>query len=155
LKPGPTTGQSKVLKGNSMTSMLFTVPIILVLALLAVAIARSLLKVWLDYRLKMSLLQRMEDRPELIQSMQNLTENPISTQKDKNKQDFLFTGIFLTLIGAVAACVALYIGAGRWAVGAYFGGISCVLIGFLLAFLGLIVRYLTNGANTKANSGDV
>lgn len=125
---------------------MMTLPLLIVLGTLTYLVARAIGQLWLDYRVKMVLLEKLEGRPELLRSFQELQELLEDTSSDpdiEQRHDFTLTGMMLAVIGA--ACVILYgtVGGGRFAVGAYWGGVGCVAVGFMLVLLGLLIRFLS------------
>lgn len=108
-------------------------------------ILREMTRVWLEHRVKMMLLERLEKRPDLLYSfkdLQELLDGRPSDNHNQSKTDLAITGIALTLIGLFFVIVNALIGSSQWGVGAYFGGVACVVIGFLLTTIGLVVRLL-------------
>jgi len=128
-----------------MNAVVMTLPLLIVIVTLIYTVIRSIGRVWLEHRVRMALLEKLENRPELIKSfneLHGLLDTNSSEEERTNRQDYLLTGVMLAVLGVV--CVILYstIGGGRWAVGAYWGGVACVVLGFLLALLGLLLRFL-------------
>ncbi len=129
-----------------MTPLLIIIPSLIVFITLGYLIGHSIGRVWLNHRVKIALLEKLENKPELLKSfqeLQQLLDGAASDPDAENRQDLSLTGIILAVIGV--ACVVLYttIASGRWAVGAYWGGVACVAIGFLLSLLGLLIRFLS------------
>lgn len=124
---------------------LLTIPLILALAGLLYLVFRSLARAWLDHRIRMAILERAEHRPEILE----LLDDPAAPSPEKEvssdspyKADLVLTGIILGLIGLFFVLVNGVVGRSQWSVGAYFGGVACVVIGFILASVGLLARYL-------------
>jgi len=122
------------------------VPILIVAIILIVLFLRSIGRVWINHRVKMALLGKLERRPDLLHSFQELQELLDGTSSDTEadeRQNLTLTGVILAGIGI--ACVIGYstIGSGRWAVGAYWGGVTCVAVGFVLALFGVLTRLLS------------
>lgn len=139
---GPTIRETHRL----MKSIVMTLPLLIVIVTLIYTVIRSIGQVWLEHRVRMALLERLEGKPELLRSfneLHDLLEPNLDEKRPGKRQDFLLTGIVLTLMGLL--CVILYstVGHGNWAVGAYWGGVACVVLGFLLALLGLLLRFLS------------
>lgn len=140
-----------------MRSFITTIPVLIVVVTLLYTVIRHIGRVWLDHRVKMDLLDKLESRPELLRSfsdLQELLEGGASDPEQTFQFDFMLTGMILAAIGIV--CVVLYatVGSGRWAVGAYWGGVICVALGFLMTIVGLLLRFLTRPRNGNALSGD-
>ncbi len=128
-----------------MRTYILAIPLIAAAITLAYMVLREMTRVWLDHRVKMALLERLEHKPDLLysfQEVQELLDDSPPPMLRKKKTDLTMTGVFLALIGLV--CVILYglVGRSQWAVGAYFGGVACVVIGFILTTIGLVIRIL-------------
>ena len=124
---------------------ILAIPLIVAVVTLVYIILREMTRVWLEHRVKMLLLERLEDKPELLYSFQDLQElldgRPARVETG-GKTDLTVTGLFLALIGILFVIVNALVGSSQWGVGAYFGGVACVVLGFLLATIGLVVRLL-------------
>ncbi|NLV46401.1 MAG: hypothetical protein GXY07_18115 [Candidatus Hydrogenedentes bacterium] len=124
---------------------ILAIPLIVAVVTLVYIILREMTRVWLEHRVKMLLLERLEDKPELLYSFQDLQElldgRPARVETG-GKSDLTVTGLFLALIGILFVIVNALVGSSQWGVGAYFGGVACVVLGFLLATIGLVVRLL-------------
>jgi hypothetical protein len=128
-----------------MRNYILVIPLVAAAITLAYIVLREMTRVWLDHRVKMALLERLEHKPELLYSfkeLQELLDDTPAPITRKHKTDPALTGVFLVLIGLVSVIVYSLIGRSQWAVGAYFGGVACVVIGFLLTTIGLIARIL-------------
>lgn len=124
---------------------ILAIPLIVAVVTLVYIILREMTRVWLEHRVKMLLLERLEDKPELLYSFQDLQElldGRPAQLKNVGKSDLTVTGLFLALIGILFVIVNALMGSSQWGVGAYFGGVACVVLGFLLATIGLVVRLL-------------
>jgi len=124
---------------------ILAIPLIITVVTLVYIILREMTRVWLEHRVKMMLLERLEKRPDLLYSfkdLQELLDGRPSDNHNQSKTDLAITGIALTLIGLFFVIVNALIGSSQWGVGAYFGGVACVVIGFLLTTIGLVVRLL-------------
>jgi hypothetical protein len=125
-------------------TFIITIPLILVLVALVVVVVRNLMHAWLDHRVKLALLDKLESRPELLRSFDELQEllDDSPREEDHSRQDFIITGVVLAVMGLLFVIRYGTYGAGRLAVGAYVGGVACVAIGFILAIVGLLTRFL-------------
>ena len=128
-----------------MRTYLYAIPIVVAAITLIYIIGREMMRVWINHRVKVALLERLEDKPELLYSFEELQEllddRPPPVAR-KSKTDLTLTGVFLALIGLIFVLIYASIGRSQWAVGAYFGGVGCVVIGFLLTTIGLVARLL-------------
>ncbi len=133
-----------------MRSLITTIPLLIVVVTLLYTLIRHIGRVWLEHRVKMELLNRLEERPELLRSfddLKDLVEGGTSDPENSFQLDFTMTGVILAVIGIL--CVVLYatVGSGRWAVGAYWGGVVCVVLGFLMALVGWLLHFITRPRN--------
>jgi hypothetical protein len=122
-----------------------TVPLTAVLLGLVYTIARNVGRLWLDHRVKLALLEKLESKPELLRSfddLQNLLDDTPKYEAESIRIDYMLTGVILALIGVVCVIVAAPLG-GRTPVGVYVGGVACVALGFLLAIVGLLTWFLS------------
>jgi len=124
---------------------LIMLPLIIVLLLLTYAVIRNIVRIWLDHRVKVALLERLEQRPDLIHSVEELQDllDGHSSTPEEPKIDYVITGVVLAVIGVAFVIFNGTLGRSSIAVGAYFGGVACVAIGFLLAMAGLVLRFLS------------
>lgn len=128
-----------------MRTYILVIPLVAAAITLAYMILREMARVWLDHRVKMALLEKLEHKPELLYSFQELKEllddSPHLVER-RSKTDITLIGVFLVIIGLISAILYSVIGSSQWAVGAYFGGVACVVIGFLLTTIGVVARIL-------------
>lgn len=121
-------------------------PILLGIIALAYTIAANLLRVWLDHRIKIALLEKLQRDPSRAPSpdeLRDLLEGSRSGPGNNSRIDFVIAGPALAAMGGASAFTAWCLGGGGWLTGAYLGGIVCVIVGVILALLGMVVRYLT------------
>jgi hypothetical protein len=126
-------------------TLIMIAPLIIALIMLAQSIVRNLARAYLEHRVKLALLEMLERKPELLRSnqeLEQLLEDTLPASEAQRPLDLVLTGVILAVIGAICAVIYTNIGSGRWAVGAYWGGVACVVLGFLLALVGLVVRWL-------------
>jgi len=124
---------------------ILSIPLLVAVVTLVYIILREMTRVWLEHRVKMLLLERLEDRPDLLysfQDLQQLLDGRPADKENAGKSDLSVTGLFLALIGLIFVIVNAVIGSSQWGVGAYFGGVACVAIGFILTTIGLVARLL-------------
>lgn len=124
---------------------IFTIPLIAAVITIVYLIVKEMTRVWLNHRTKLLLLKKLESKPELLYSfeeLQELLDDRPSVVHKEEKTDITMTGLFLTGIGLLFVVLNAVIGRSQWGVGAYFGGVICVVIGFLLATIGLMIRFL-------------
>ena len=124
---------------------IFAIPLIVAAISLIYIILREMTRGWFEHRVKMLLLERLENNPELLYSfhdLQELLDGRPHPDKSNGKLDLTITGSSLAIIGILFVVINTLIGKSQWGVGAYFGGVACVVLGFLLTVLGLVIRIL-------------
>ncbi|NLN93164.1 MAG: hypothetical protein GX130_07655 [Candidatus Hydrogenedens sp.] len=124
---------------------LLAIPLVAAVATLVYLTLREMARAWLHHRLRMLLLEWAEKKPgfsisyeELSELLEEIPAPSIQTPKT----DITVTGLYLAMIGLFFVVVYALIGKSQWAVGAYFGGVACVVIGFILTTVGFILRFL-------------
>ncbi len=118
-------------------------PILIVLFSVCYLIVRKVAMVWLNYRLRMVVLERLERKPDLLNQFSEI-EGLMDDSSDSVRHfDFLVTGISLALIGLVCAIIMQMMGSSRWVVGAYVGGVASLTLGIMLIIIGLVIRLLS------------
>jgi hypothetical protein len=124
---------------------LLAIPLIAAVGTLVYLTLREMARAWLQHRLRMLLLEWVERKPELSisnEELRELLEEIPGPSIESPKTDLVITGLYLALIGLIFVIVYALIGKSQWAVGAYFGGVACVVLGFLLTTVGFILRFL-------------
>lgn len=127
--------------------IVFMLPFVLVIATLLYALIRTIGRVWLQHRVRMTLLEQLERQPELLEQwhqMDSLLAEPPAVQTNTYMPDFILTGACLAVVGILTAFVAAVIGGSQTATAAYFGGVICVCLGFIIGMVGLLTRYLNH-----------
>jgi hypothetical protein len=127
-------------------TLAIALPLLIVLGTILYLVLRNLVRVWLDHRVRMGLLEKLEHRPELMAELPDLKEileGPARQQEERRRQSYIWTGIFLALIGSSCALFAHLWLSGGYASGLYFGGVVCVPLGFVLTLLGLAMKLLS------------
>lgn len=122
------------------------IPLILVIATVTYGVVRALGRIWLEHRIKLTVLGKLQTKPELLESFQELQDVLTSMPhggNDAGRQDYTVTGVFLALIGIGCVLFGLSWGAGTMAVGVYLGGWICIGTGIILALIGLLIRWLS------------
>ncbi len=122
-------------------------PFLLALAVFLYVVFRSLIRAWIDHRVRMAILEKVEHKPELLRAFEELeqaAEPEPADPEETQKADMTLTGVSLTVIGVIFVLVNGVLGKSQWAVGAYFGGVACIVLGFVLCSVGLLVRFLQN-----------
>lgn len=137
-----------------MGTILIVVPLIVAVVTVLYGVVDSLLRSWFDHRTKLALLDRIEKEPGLLDRVDGLgsllTDRP---GQRIARQNYLVTGLILLGIGVLAVVTGLTLRFGEVAVGAYLGGVVCVLFGILLALVGLLVRSLSKDPTSALKKG--
>jgi hypothetical protein len=119
------------------------VPAILLLLVTITALAVPgwwLLRRWIDYRVKLRLLASLEQNPDLLQHFPFLSEEMEQTGTPQGIASRVAAGIALMIWGITGTLIAQAFFAGRYATGAYLGGVICLVLGFLWLMGGLLSR---------------
>ncbi len=135
-----------------MTPVLVLLPLTLVLAAFSFGVGRSLLRIWLDHRMKLAILSRYEAHPELFESSQDLMDaikGKEGIDGGGGRQDYSATGVFLVLIGAGCVAGGRVLAVGNTAVGINVGGIICIVLGVLIYCLGRLMHALARNPIEK------
>ena len=133
-----------------MNPLYVLIPLIVVLGAVTYSVARALGHIWLDYRIKLALLDKLQEKPELLESYAELQRilAGVSNGRAVRQQDYVITGIVLAVIGIGCAIGGESYGVGRLAVGLYVGGWICIVLGVILALIGLFIRRLARNLLT-------
>lgn len=129
-----------------MNTLLIVAPVLAGMLILLYIILANVLRLWLDHRVKMALLEKLRrdpDAPGTMEEIQALLEADEHDAPRKSPVDYVIVGGVLVLLGVGTAGTAYLLGQGQASVGVYFGGVVCVAVGAILILLGLLIRYLT------------
>lgn len=112
-------------------------------------ILHALLRAWLDYRVRIAFLQRLEKNPSLLgpepdiaTAFAGLLPAPPRIQR----QNYALTGLVLALIGVGCAVTGRLMRSGEFAVGMFLAGVFCLILGMAIGLLGFIIRVMTRPA---------
>ena len=86
-----------------MDLILKAIPLLVVLGALFYLVGRTIGRQWVEYRVRMALLKKLEKRPELLGSfdeLQGLLDGSSADSTPDERQDLTVTGMFLAAIGA-------------------------------------------------------
>lgn len=127
-----------------MNPVLYLVPSLLIAGFLLYGLLRSVGRIWLDHKVRLTLLEKAEQQPELVASMNEFLNvvNTLPGASVRGGQDYRVTGILLAVIGLGCSAIGRGLHVGQIAVGLYVGGLICVGAGILLTLLGLLLRWL-------------
>ena len=129
---------------------LFTImPLLIISAAVTYGIFRALGRVWLEHRVRLALLEKVQEKPELMESYRELQAILVGLtegSRPEKRQNYTLTGAILALIGLACTLIGRDLGVGRLAVGVYIGGMTCICLGIVLAFMGLLIRLMSRTA---------
>lgn len=120
-------------------------PLLIVLPILAVTFAviyvmfRAFGRLWIEHKVRLALLERIQEKPELTESFQDLRDLVLTGNTDR--QNYPLTGILLGLIGVGCFLAGRALRMGQLAVGIYSGGLICIGLGVLLALAGIAIQW--------------
>jgi len=137
-----------------MSDYLVLVFLAVVLIALGFGVLRSFLRIGLDHRFRSNLLREYESNPESFESLEEV-ERSIREREEgggrSRPQDFRLTGGVLAILGLAGLVLGRALELGTTAVGVYIGGGICLVLGIMIALLGLVLRSLSkSGIVTKA-----
>ena len=113
--------------------------LLIVLAAFAVGVIRTLLRVWLDQRVRLAVWEQTGATPEAEAA--TIPGVP-QARRELAKQDYVVTGAVLAALGLTGVIAGQLIGLGNLAVGLYLGGFICIGLGVLILLLGFLIRAL-------------
>jgi hypothetical protein len=127
-------------------TLFLTIPLLLILVTLAYGVVQVLVRAWLDYRVRIAFLDKLERNPALLGPQADLSKviGGLSVATgDSRRQNYVLTGLILAGIGIACAIGGRLLRSGDLAVGIYLGGILCVFLGLIIALMGFVVRVMT------------
>jgi len=138
-----------------MNPFLVVIPLVAVAAALLYGVFRSLGRIWLDHSIRLALLEKVEHKPQLLESLHELEQVLAAGFPEgyrfPSRQDYRLTGVILAGIGLACALGGRSLRVGTLAVGLYVGGLTCVGLGVALFLIGLLIRRLARGPVLKPN----
>ncbi|GMW02291.1 MAG: hypothetical protein AMXMBFR84_34270 [Candidatus Hydrogenedentota bacterium] len=137
-----------------MQTLLILVPLVILVVTIFYGVFYSLVRAWLDYRVKLSFLEKLEKHPDLLAAkdeVQGILSQGAVPARYTPRQDYALTGLILAIFGIVFALLGYNARIGQFAVGATLGGIVCLMIGILLGLFGLVIRFLARGDSAKSS----
>lgn len=133
-----------------MREILMSLPLLFVIITAFYLSLRAIGRVWINYRVRWALLERLENAPELLDEVpqiRTLFEDEDKEITERYPIDFVFTGVFLVILGLICVVFDFLLGTGQVAVGTYWGGVICSGLGFIFTLLGLFLRFLSTPTN--------
>jgi len=141
-----------------METFFLLIPLLLILVTLAYGVAQVLIRAWLDYRVRIAFLNKLERDPALLGPQADLPAilgNLTSTSLSYQRQNYAMTGLVLAAIGIACFVAGRLLRSGELAVGIYLGGVFCVVLGLVIALFGAIIRVMSRpGQRPKPASGE-
>lgn len=134
-----------------MFQLVLSIPLLLALVAVILAVTRSMVSAWFNYRVKLELLRKLEQDPELVNSpeeMQALLATGLPASPSDNP-DYALTGTALGIIGIGCVLFGRMLRVGQFAAGMFWGGMACIAIGLLLVLIGVILRLVAGSAGTR------
>lgn len=128
-----------------MNTILIVAPLLAGIIMLLYTILANLARVWMDHRIKLALLDRMQQKtggPDSLEELKALLDGEPELAHGKTQVNYVVTGALLAAIGLCTAFGGYVWGHGQSSAGVYFGGVACVSVGAILVLLGLLLRYL-------------
>lgn len=135
-----------------MDSFLVVIPLVLVLVTLLYSVLYAMLQAWLDYRVRMALLNKLDQNPRILDGEGQLSKvltAPDSLERTPSRQDFLITGLMIASIGIGCIIFGRFLRVGDLAVGTYLGGFLCLLIGVVVCVLGGVVKVFSRDPTAR------
>ena len=135
-----------------MTVVLVLLLLVLVFATVLFGVLRALTRTWLDYRLRLSLLDKLEHASlsnKTPEEVERVLETAIPPIEAMPRQDYAITGLLLAAVGLAMFMVGSSLRVGQLAMGTYYGGATCILLGVLLALAGFIIRVLRRASESQ------
>ncbi|NUM55066.1 MAG: hypothetical protein HUU46_15580 [Candidatus Hydrogenedentes bacterium] len=129
-----------------METLFLLIPLLLILVTLAYGVAQVLIRAWLDYRVRIAFLEKLEKNPALLGPQADVTavmSNLTTTSIPYQRQNYSVTGLVLSAIGVACFVGGRLMRSGELAVGIYLGGVFCVVLGLVIALFGLIIRLMS------------
>jgi hypothetical protein len=117
-----------------------------VLVTLLYGVLYAILRAWLDYRVKMKVLETLDADPNLLRGDDRLAEvltTDATPDLPKPRQDYALTGLLIAAIGIGCILFGRLLRVGDVAVGTYLGGVLCLLLGLVMAGLGAVIKVLS------------
>jgi hypothetical protein len=135
-----------------MQPLFILIPLVIVLITIFYGVLHALFRSWLDYRVKLAFLDKLERNPQLTASVAEI-ESVLKAGSDSasdRRQNYAVTGLLLAAIGVACVIVGRLLHTGEIAVGTYLGGFVCVLLGIVVGLLGLLIRLISQGPASGA-----
>ncbi len=141
-----------------METIFLVIPLLLIFVTLAYGVVQVLVRAWLDYRVRIAFLEKLEKTPGLLGTgadLPALMGSLTATSSRIQRQNFALTGLILAAIGIASAVVGRLMRSGELAVGIYLGGIFCIVLGLIIALFGFIIHVMSRpSAKARALSSE-
>ncbi|MBX3177810.1 MAG: hypothetical protein KF886_10640 [Candidatus Hydrogenedentes bacterium] len=129
-----------------MKTLWIVLPLLAGIIALAYTVVANLLRVWLNHRVRLALLEAAEPGPGHSgepPEVESLVCGAAPVAGRPPLVDHVTLGVTLAVLGSASALIAWFLGGQPWMAGAFLGGVACIAVGFLLTLLGLLMRYLS------------
>jgi len=126
--------------------ILLSLPLLFVLITMIYLGMRAITQAWINYRVRLAMLEKLENSPEILEKVpqiNELFERDARLFNETYPVDFILTGTILVILGLICVIFDFTFGAGQIAAGVYWGGVICTGIGFIFAILGIFLRFLS------------
>lgn len=146
----PSLGRSQLRRYYKLYYLLLSLPFLAVLIVAGRKIAAALSDAWFDHRLRMRMLAKLERDPDFREESEHIERELSPLHEDARlakRTEFTVVGIALVLLGAAFVAGGLFIEPQRVGTGTYVGGIVCIVLGFLLTLVSVLLHYLQRNAD--------
>jgi hypothetical protein len=129
------------------SAFLLGLALVFVAAGLFLSAAYSLSRLWLDHRVRLAFLARLEKQSAPLrtpQEVQALLSTFSGEGQHPPRQDIAVTGLALGILGIGCILLGRALRIGQIAVGLYTGGWVCGVLGIIFVVFGLIARFLAH-----------
>jgi hypothetical protein len=137
-----------------METLFILIPLAVILVTVLYGVFQALVQAWVDYRVRVALLEKLERDPGLVTMSGDLTNiivGNLPAREFSPRQNYAVTGLILAGIGLICVAAGRLLRLGEVAVGAFLGGMVCIFLGLIIALLGFMIRVATKSTSPTAN----
>lgn len=132
-----------------MLATLTVVLLLLIAATVAVALFSVVFRLWLDYRVRMAVLHKLEVGPQEVRTPADIDGIMASldpaARRNESRGDRLYTGLFIAVFGVLSIVLGRAMRVGPVAVGLDMGGWTLIALGAALSLFGLVTHLVYRG----------